>query len=101
MCFNQDIEKCRDVLLGRKDVQWQQLAHLPSPALFHDRKNTNFFQGLWRIPVGDIDRAGSFATHMAKCVTLMLDVLVQTSDYRTLYHLHLQLNRTPEIGKLV
>ena len=95
----QDVNKCRDVLLGRKDTSWQQVAHLPGPALFHDRKNNNFFQGLWRIPVEDIDRSGAFATHMARCVCLMFDVLVQTSDHKMLYHLHIQLKRTPEIGK--
>ena len=56
-------------------------------------------QGLWRIPSSDIDRAGSFATHMVKAINLTFKVLVSVDDHRTLYNLHLQLRRSPELEK--
>jgi len=58
-------------------------------------------QGVWRIPVSEIDRPGSFASHMSRCVLLLMEVLREIRDHRMLLELCLQLRRTPEADKLV
>jgi hypothetical protein len=58
-------------------------------------------QGVWRIPVSEIDRPGSFASHMSRCVLLLMEVLREVRDHRMLLELCLQLRRTPEADKLV
>ena len=37
-------------------------------SLFGERKGNNFFNGIWRAPNPEFDRAGSFSTHMGKFV---------------------------------
>jgi calcineurin-binding protein cabin-1 len=56
---------------------------------------------VWRIPVSEIDRPGSFASHMSRCVLLLMEVLREVRDHRMLLELCLQLRRTPEADKLV
>lgn len=56
---------------------------------------------MWRIPVSEIDRPGSFASHMSRCVLLLMEVLREVRDHRMLLELCLQLRRTPEADKLV
>ncbi|TSO88119.1 Calcineurin-binding protein cabin-1 [Bagarius yarrelli] len=56
-------------------------------------------QGIWRIPVDEIDRPGSFASHMNRSIVLLLDVLSQLRDHDTLLKISLMLQRTPEQGK--
>lgn len=56
-------------------------------------------QGIWRLPASDVDRAGSFASHMSRCVTLLMEVLMDTGDHRTLLEICLQLQKTPEADK--
>lgn len=58
-------------------------------------------QGIWRISIDEINRSGSFATHMYKSVMLLLDVLREQRDYTQLYTATVQLNRTPDPGKYV
>lgn len=57
------------------------------------------FQGIWRIPVDEIDRPGSFASHMNRSIVLLLDVLSQLRDHDTLLKISLMLQRTPDQGK--
>lgn len=59
----------------------------------------SFPQGIWRIPVDEIDRPGSFASHMNRSIVLLLDVLSQLRDHDTLLRISLMLQRTPEQGK--
>lgn len=56
-------------------------------------------QGIWRIPVDEIDRPGSFASHMNRSIVLLLDVLSQLKDYNTLLKICSMLQRTPDQGK--
>lgn len=56
-------------------------------------------QGVWRIPSSEIDRPGSLAAHMGRCVSLLLQVLRSTNDHKTLLDLCLQLRRTPDADK--
>ena len=57
------------------------------------------FQGIWKIPIDEIDRSGSFPSHLNKCITLLLDVLKRQKDPGTLFQIHVHLNRQPEAGK--
>ncbi|GFS04509.1 calcineurin-binding protein cabin-1-like [Elysia marginata] len=92
-----DYSKARDLLLGCPD--WQQQTHMPAPGLFSERKQNNFFQGLWKIPIEDIDRSGSFASHVHRSVQLLLTILAEQQDLDMLLHIRNQLRRTPDSGK--
>lgn len=70
-----------------------------TPGLFAERKNTNFFTGIWHTPGDEIDRAGSFATHMFRSVKLLIKILKRCRDVDMLAHLAVQMNREPEIEK--
>uniref|UniRef100_A0A8C2ZXA7 Calcineurin-binding protein cabin-1 n=1 Tax=Cyclopterus lumpus TaxID=8103 RepID=A0A8C2ZXA7_CYCLU len=56
-------------------------------------------QGIWRIPVDEIDRPGSFASHMNRSIVLLLEVLSQLKDHDTLVKVSFMLQRTPDQGK--
>uniref|UniRef100_A0A4W3H9M6 Calcineurin-binding protein cabin-1 n=1 Tax=Callorhinchus milii TaxID=7868 RepID=A0A4W3H9M6_CALMI len=88
----------RDVLLGIS-VPWQHLKHMSAQGLFYERNKTNFFNGIWRIPVDEIDRPGSFASHMNRSIVILLDVLSQLKDHNTLLKVSSMLHRTPDQGK--
>ncbi|XP_050067865.1 calcineurin-binding protein cabin-1-like [Anopheles maculipalpis] len=88
-------ESARQLLLGTyRTTLGNQI-----PGLFTERKSTNFFNGLWRIPASDIDRPGNFASHISKCVIVLMETLKEFSEYDTLLELALQLQRTPEPDK--
>ncbi|XP_031685985.1 calcineurin-binding protein cabin-1-like isoform X3 [Oncorhynchus kisutch] len=56
-------------------------------------------QGIWHIPVDEIDRPGSFASHMNRSIVLLLEVLSQLKDHDTLIKFSFMLQRTPDQGK--
>ncbi|XP_015221768.2 calcineurin-binding protein cabin-1 isoform X4 [Lepisosteus oculatus] len=93
-----NLQWARDVLLG-SSVPWQQLKHMPAQGLFCERNKTNLFNGIWRIPVDEIDRPGSFASHMNRSIVLLLEVLYQLKDHDTLLKVSFMLQRTPDQGK--
>ncbi|XP_072538504.1 calcineurin-binding protein cabin-1 isoform X3 [Salminus brasiliensis] len=95
---HKNLQWARDVLLG-SSVSWQQLKHMPAQGLFCERNKTNLFNGIWRIPVDEIDRPGSFASHMNRSIVLLLDVLSHLRDHDTLLKISLMLQRTPDQGK--
>ncbi|KAK7933907.1 hypothetical protein WMY93_004803 [Mugilogobius chulae] len=95
---HQNLQWARDVLLG-SSVPWQQLKHMPAQGLFCERNKTNLFNGIWRIPVDEIDRPGSFASHMNRSIVLLLEVLYQLKDHDTLVKVSFMLQRTPDQGK--
>ncbi|XP_078611980.1 calcineurin-binding protein cabin-1-like isoform X3 [Branchiostoma floridae x Branchiostoma japonicum] len=97
--FHKNLPWGRDLILGPKQGHWKELPHMPAHSLFHERNKTNLFNGIWRIPVDEIDRPGSFASHMGRCVSLLLEVLRQLNDSNTLFQLATQLHRTPDQGK--
>uniref|UniRef100_A0A8D3CSL2 Calcineurin-binding protein cabin-1 n=1 Tax=Scophthalmus maximus TaxID=52904 RepID=A0A8D3CSL2_SCOMX len=96
--MHQNLQWARDVLLG-SSVPWQQLKHMPAQGLFCERNKTNLFNGIWRIPVDEIDRPGSFASHMNRSIVLLLEVLSQLKDHDTLLKVSFMLQRTPDQGK--
>ncbi|XP_052903342.1 calcineurin-binding protein cabin-1-like [Anopheles moucheti] len=88
-------ESARQLLLGTyRTTLGNQI-----PGLFTERKTTNFFNGLWRIPASDIDRPGNFASHISKCVIVLMETLKEFSEHDILLELALQLQRTPEPDK--
>ncbi|XP_007955587.1 calcineurin-binding protein cabin-1, partial [Orycteropus afer afer] len=91
---HRNLQWARDVLLG-SNIPWQQLQHMPAQGLFCERNKTNFFNGIWRIPVDEIDRPGSFAWHMNRSIVLLLKVLAQLRDHSTLLKVSCMLQRTP------
>nr|XP_014344546.1 PREDICTED: calcineurin-binding protein cabin-1 [Latimeria chalumnae] len=95
---HQNLEWARDVLLGTS-IPWQQMKHMPAQGLFCERNKTNFFNGIWRIPVDEIDRPGSFASHMNRSIVLLLEALSKLKDQNTLLKASLMLQRTPDQGK--
>ncbi|GCC34948.1 hypothetical protein chiPu_0013425 [Chiloscyllium punctatum] len=95
---HKNLNWARDVLLG-VNIPWQQLKHMPAQGLFYERNKTNFFNGIWRIPVDEIDRPGSFASHMNRSIVILLDVLSQLKDHNTLLRVSSMLQRTPDQGK--
>ncbi|XP_028680400.2 calcineurin-binding protein cabin-1 isoform X2 [Erpetoichthys calabaricus] len=95
---HKNLHWARDVLLG-SSVPWQQLKHMPAQGLFCERNKTNLFNGIWRIPVDEIDRPGSFASHMNRSIVLLLEVLSQLKDHNTLLKVSCLLQRTPDQGK--
>lgn len=58
-----------------------------------------FYQGVWRLPIHDIDRPGGFAAHMSRCVMLLMQVLQETGDSKMLMELCVQLQKVPEFDK--
>ncbi|KAH3888008.1 hypothetical protein DPMN_012029 [Dreissena polymorpha] len=60
-----------------------------------------FCQCIWKIPIDEIDRSGSFPAHLNRCIELLLHILREEHDSRTLHEVHLQLNRQPEPGRWV
>lgn len=67
--------------------------------LFSERKPTNFYNGIWRIPVDEIERAGTFSAHMFRCTRLLMHVATSTDDYNSLCNLAIQLHKTPDLDK--
>lgn len=58
-------------------------------------------QSLWRIPVDDIDRCGSFASKLMNAMLLLIDVLTQLHDWDNLFYVYKQMARAPELEKYV
>lgn len=67
--------------------------------LFMERKSSNLYNGIWRIPADDIDRPGNFNFHMFRCTNLLIDVCYLAEDYNLLSSISIQLNKTPEPDK--
>ncbi|KAF2352524.1 Tetratricopeptide-like helical domain [Trinorchestia longiramus] len=102
--LNKDNNKTRNYLIG--SYFWQRAEYMPVNGLFHERKisyqqprSCNLFHGVWRIPNDEIDRPGSFAAHMYRCVSLALDVLPTVRDFQTTFDIALALKVTPEKDK--
>ncbi|TNN19649.1 Calcineurin-binding protein isoform 2 [Schistosoma japonicum] len=110
-----DPSKALDILLGpTEECQKHSTSIIPSTncssdnasttntsthsnigGLFKDRKQNNFFYGVWRIPTADIDRSGNFAAHMYRSVSLTLTLLHDHGDWRRLVQIFHQLRKQP------
>jgi hypothetical protein len=67
--------------------------------LFSDRKPNNLFNGIWRIPIDEIDRPGSFSSHMQRSACLLIRVSAVMGDFHSLCNIATQLSKVPEAGK--
>ncbi|GLV33874.1 hypothetical protein CBL_11242 [Carabus blaptoides fortunei] len=90
------LTKCRQLMLA----EYRCTDSSTVAGLFSERRNNNFFNGVWRIPTSEIDRPGSFAAHMSRCVLLLMQVLRDSEDHKTLLDLCLLLRRTPDPDKI-
>ncbi|XP_044767142.1 uncharacterized protein LOC123323022 [Coccinella septempunctata] len=91
-----DLNKCKQLLLG----EYKCYENSAIIGLFSDRKNNNFFNGIWRIPSSEIDRPGSLSAHMIRCVTILLQILRTTGDFKILLDMHFQLKKNPDPDKI-
>ncbi|XP_030849309.1 calcineurin-binding protein cabin-1 [Strongylocentrotus purpuratus] len=74
--------------------------HIVAPGLFSEQhKSKNLFQGIWRNPIQDIDRSGSFPWHMYRSVALLVYILRELKDHILLLQVTSKLYRIPEQGK--
>ncbi|XP_012554016.2 calcineurin-binding protein cabin-1 isoform X1 [Hydra vulgaris] len=85
----------RSLLLG-DCIESNLHFNLSSNGIISSKKKTNLFQYLWRIPVNEIDRPGSFLSHVYCIVKLLLDILYQLDDTYLLLHVAAFLHKTPE-----
>ncbi|CAB3224806.1 unnamed protein product [Arctia plantaginis] len=90
-----DIERCRDLMLST----FTSRANQKLGGLFSERKPSNFFNNIWKIPVSEVERAGGFAFHMNRSVLLTLEILKEIDDYKTLLDISLQLQKIPDTDK--
>ncbi|CAG7725832.1 unnamed protein product [Allacma fusca] len=84
----------KDYLLGSASTDKKRIS-----GLFADRKTNNFFNGVWRNPVDDIDRPGSFPYHMARTIQHLLEVLERLNDHQLLAEVAIALSKVPEQDK--
>lgn len=90
-----DIERCRDLMLSTCTSRTGQKLG----GLFSERKTSNFFNNVWKIPKPEVDRAGGFAFHMSRSAQLTMEILKEIDDHKTLLDLSLYLQRIPEPDK--
>lgn len=90
------IEICKQLLLKS---DYKSALGNKINGLFTERKNNNFFNGIWRNPSPEIDRPGNFTTHLSKCIIVLMEVLKKTNDYDTLMDLTMQLQKAPDADK--
>lgn len=90
-----DIERCRDLMLSTCISRTGQKLG----GLFSERKTSNFFNNVWKIPKPEVDRAGAFAFHMSRSAQLTMEILKEIDDHKTLLDLSLYLQRIPEPDK--
>ena len=79
--------------------QQNQISPVIISGLFFERKHNNLFNGIWRIPIDEVDRPGSFSTHMYRSAFLLIRVSTVLFDYNTLSQVTIQLSKIPEAGK--
>jgi len=105
-----DIQTSRAILLGNHQNKLNPLLIIENEdgkqphqnfvnGLFAERKPQNFFNGIWRIPIDEIERAGNFNAHMFWITFLLIKVVVTVDDYQTLRSMAIQLYKSPDPDK--
>lgn len=79
--------------------QQNQMSPVVISGLFFERKQNNLFNGIWRIPIDEVDRPGSFSSHMYRSAFLLIRVSTVLFDFNTLSQVTIQLSKIPEAGK--
>ncbi|VUZ49333.1 unnamed protein product, partial [Hymenolepis diminuta] len=91
----EDLDKAMSIMMGPFD----HVTKVEYGGLFKDRKQSNFFHGVWRIPTPDIDRSGNFAAHMYRSTYLVLDILSSRGDWTRMLQVFHQLRKQPSEDK--
>lgn len=94
-----DLHRAKEVLLSSVPDGRVLATNTPISGLFADRKTSNFFNGIWRIPIDEVDRPGSFPSHMFRSAYLIIRVCTALFDYDTLCQISICLSRIPDPGK--
>lgn len=68
-------------------------------SLFKDRKSGNLYFNIWRVPVEEVDRPGSFEHWMFKCTSLLIEACESMKDINMLISIALQLSKQPGMSK--
>lgn len=68
-------------------------------SLFKDKKLGNLYFNIWRMPIDEIDRPGSFEHWMFKCTWQLINTCNDLNDTTTLTTVAFQLSRQPETSK--
>ncbi|XP_035713340.1 calcineurin-binding protein cabin-1 isoform X2 [Folsomia candida] len=89
--FKKDYKKAKEYLMGNNFTGTNKVT-----GLYGERKPSNFFNGIWRHPIEDIDRPGSFAFYMSKSMSLLLMVLTKLQDHQMLADVGIQLAKVPD-----
>ena len=92
-----DIKKAQKYLWGQ--INSGSKNSIFSIALFGERKSNNLFNGIWRMPISEIDRAGSFSSHINKCMITLLDLAIEMKEQNILLEVALQLRRPPDVNQ--
>lgn len=58
-------------------------------------------QGFWRNKSSEIERPGSFSSHLSKCVNILMKILKINLDYKFLLEIIFHLQRIPDADKYV
>uniref|UniRef100_A0A5K3EV24 TPR_REGION domain-containing protein n=2 Tax=Mesocestoides corti TaxID=53468 RepID=A0A5K3EV24_MESCO len=90
-----DLDKAMAILMGPFD----HVTKVDYGGLFKDRRQSNFFHGVWRIPTADIDRSGNFAAHMYRSTLMVLEVLSRRGDWMRMLQVFHQLRKQPPDDK--
>ena len=56
-------------------------------------------QGLWRYPIQEIERAGSFSAHLTRSLMLLMHMLLRKEEVNMLLYLYTQLSKVPDSGR--
>lgn len=56
-------------------------------------------QGFWRNKSSEIERPGSFSSHLSKCVNILMQILKMNSDYKFLMEIIFAMQRVPDADK--
>ncbi|XP_073826591.1 calcineurin-binding protein cabin-1-like [Musca autumnalis] len=89
------LEICEQLLMGQYKTSLGNIVN----GLFYEKKNTNLFNGIWRIPSSEIDRPGSFSAHLVKCVRTLILLMLKTKNHKMLIEISLNLHKTPDADK--
>ena len=91
-----DLKKSRKYLWGIENpVPVARNSSNQPASLFGDRKGNNLFNGLWRLPLSEVDRAGTFSSHMGNCLNTVLEFANMTKDHAILLDISILLRKPP------
>lgn len=88
---HQDLNLALDYLMAKQSKP----PRLCTAGLFAERKPVSLFHGVWHIPADEIDRAGSFATHLYRATKLALQIAIRLSDHESLMQIGTSTRHSP------